>query len=153
LYPHRTVLENLTDAIGLELPDEFAKFKAHSVLVAAGFEEERIEDTVQKYPDELSEGERHRVALAQVLIREPIIVILDEPSGTMDPITQQDVSRSIKTARNELGQTFVIVSHDLGFVLNTCEEVILMRDGKIVKIGKPAEVIQFFTPEEKEELT
>jgi methyl coenzyme M reductase system subunit A2 len=71
----------------------------------------------------------------------------------MDPITQQDVSRSIKTARNELGQTFVIVSHDLGFVLNTCEEVILMRDGKIVKIGKPAEVIQFFTPEEKKELT
>ncbi len=153
LYPHRTVLENLTDAIGLELPDEFAKFKAHSVLIAAGFEEGCIEDTVQKYPDELSEGERHRVALAQVLIREPIIVILDEPSGTMDPITQQDVSRSIKTARNELGQTFVIVSHDLGFVLNTCEEVILMRDGKIVKIGKPAEVIRFFTPEEKKELT
>ncbi len=152
LYPHRTVLENLTDAIGLELPDEFAKFKAHSVLIAAGFEEGCIDDTVEKYPDELSEGERHRVALAQVLIREPIVVILDEPSGTMDPITQQDVTRSIKSARNELGQTFIIVSHDLGFVLNTCEEVILMRDGKIAKIGKPAEVIEFFTPEERKEL-
>jgi len=139
LYPYRTVLENLTDAIGLELPDEFAKFKAHNVLAAAGFEERGIEETLKKYPDELSEGERHRVALAQVLIREPIIVILDEPSGTMDPITQQDVSRSIKTARNELGQTFIIVSHDLGFVLNTCEEAILMREGKIAKMGSPAE--------------
>jgi len=152
LYPYRTVLENLTDAIGLELPDEFAKFKAHNVLAAAGFEEGGIEETLKKYPDELSEGERHRVALSQVLIREPIIVILDEPSGTMDPITQQDVSRSIKTARNELGQTFIIVSHDLGFVLNTCEEAILMREGKIAKMGSPAEVIKFFTPEEREEL-
>ncbi len=152
LYPHRTVLENLTEAIGLELPDEFAKFKAHSVLSASGFDENCIDETVEKYPDELSEGERHRVALAQVLIREPIIIILDEPSGTMDPITQQDVSHSIKNARNELGQTFIIVSHDLGFVSNTCEDVILMREGKLAKLGKPAEVIEYFTPEEKEEL-
>ena len=152
LYPYRTVLENLTDAIGLELPDEFAKFKAHNVLAAAGFDESCIESTVLRYPDELSEGERHRVALAQILIREPIIMILDEPSGTMDPITQQDVSRSIKNARNDLGQTFIIVSHDLGFVMNTCEEVILMRDGKIAERGAPNDIIKKFTPEEEKKL-
>ncbi|MEN3017130.1 MAG: methyl coenzyme M reductase system, component A2 [Candidatus Methanosuratincola petrocarbonis] len=152
LYPHRTVQENLTDAIGLELPDEFAKFKAQSVLTAAGFDEATIERTLSKYPDELSEGERHRVALAQVLIKEPIIVLLDEPSGTMDPITQQDVARSIKNARNELGQTFVIISHDMGFVANTCEDTILMRNGKIVSRGKPLDVAKELTPEEKNEL-
>ncbi|MDI9643951.1 MAG: methyl coenzyme M reductase system, component A2 [Candidatus Verstraetearchaeota archaeon] len=152
LYPHRTVQENLTEAIGLELPDEFARFKAHSVLTAAGFDEASIERTLTKYPDELSEGERHRVALAQVLIKEPIIVLLDEPSGTMDPLTQQDVSKSIKNARNELGQTFLIVSHDLGFVTNTCEEGILMRAGKVVSRGKPSDLAKELTPEEKEEL-
>ncbi len=152
LYPHRTVQENLTDAIGLELPDEFARFKAQSVLTAAGFDEDTIERTLSKYPDELSEGERHRVALAQVLIKEPIVVLLDEPSGTMDPITQQDVARSIKNARNELGQTFVIISHDMGFVENTCEDAILMRNGKIVSRGKPSDVAKELTPEEKNEL-
>lgn len=152
LYPHRTVQENLTDAIGLELPDEFARFKAQSVLTAAGFDEATIERTLSKYPDELSEGERHRVALAQVLIKEPIIVLLDEPSGTMDPITQQDVARSIKNARNELGQTFVIISHDMGFVANTCEDAILMRNGKVVSRGKPLDVAKELTPEEKNEL-
>ena len=148
LYPHRTVLENLTDCIGLNLPDEFAKFKAHSVLSASGFDEGYINSKMTSYPDELSEGERHRVALAQILIREPIIMIFDEPSGTMDPITQKDVSRSIRNARNELGQTFVIVSHDLEFVRNTCDEAILMRNGKIVERGIPSEIINNFTPEE-----
>ncbi|MBC7120211.1 MAG: methyl coenzyme M reductase system, component A2 [Candidatus Methanosuratus sp.] len=152
LYPHRTVQENLTDAIGLELPDEFAKFKAQSVLMAAGFDESNIERTLSKYPEELSEGERHRVALAQVLIKEPIIVLLDEPSGTMDIITQQDVAKSIKNARTELGQTFIIISHDMEFVDNTCEEAILMRNGKVVSSGKPSELAKELTQEEKDEL-
>jgi methyl coenzyme M reductase system subunit A2 len=100
----------------------------------------------------LSEGERHRAALAQVLIREPHLIILDEPSGTMDPITKADVARSIKNARNELGQTFVIISHDLDFVISTCEEVILMRDGKIISKGNPSEVLKAFSAEEKKEM-
>ncbi len=152
LYPHRTVLENLTDAIGLELPDEFAKFKALMVLRAAGFQESMTDSVLDKYPDELSEGERHRVALAQVLIKEPILVILDEPSGTMDPITQQDVSKSIRNARNELRQTFIIVSHDMGFVLNTCDEALLLRNGRVVMRGAASEVVEAFTPEEIAEL-
>ncbi|MCX8181985.1 MAG: methyl coenzyme M reductase system, component A2 [Candidatus Methanomethyliaceae archaeon] len=153
LYPHRTIQENLTDAIGLELPDEFAKFKAVMVLRAAGFQESLTEIILNKYPDELSEGERHRVALAQVLIREPVLVILDEPTGTMDPITQKDVSKSIKNARNELRQTFLIVSHDMGFVLNTCDEALLLRDGKIVMKGPVCEVVRSFSSEEIAELS
>jgi methyl coenzyme M reductase system subunit A2 len=152
LYPHCTIIENLTDAIGLGLPDEFARFKAEVVLTATGYEEAGIEKILKSYPDELSEGERHRAALAQVLIREPHLIILDEPSGTMDPITKADVARSIKNARNELGQTFIIVSHDLEFVLSTCEEVILMREGKIVSQGKPNDVLKTFTAEEAKEL-
>ena len=152
LYPHLTVIENLTDAVGLGLPDEFARFKANIVLTATGFEEKEdiIEKILASYPDELSEGERHRVALAQVLIKEPHLVILDEPSGTMDPITKHEVARSIKNARNELGQTFIIISHDLDFILSTCEDVILMRDGKIVTEGKPADVLKTFTDQERQ---
>jgi len=134
LYPHRTILENLTDAIGLELPGELARIKAIYVLKGAGFDEKFVEKKLDLYADELSEGERHKVGLAQVLIKEPRIVILDEPSGTMDPSTKIEVMKSIKQAQNTLGETFIIVSHDIDFVGLTCDRAALMQDGKIVKL-------------------
>ncbi|AEF96040.1 methyl coenzyme M reductase system, component A2 [Methanotorris igneus] len=152
LYPHRTVLYNLTESIGLELPGEFARMKAIHVLTSVGFSEEEAEAILEKYPKELSVGERHRVALAQVLIREPHVVILDEPTGTMDPITRNTVAESIHKSRMELDQTYIIVSHDMDFVLNVCDRAALMRNGKIVKIGKPEEIVKILTEEEKEEM-
>ncbi|NYT08106.1 MAG: methyl coenzyme M reductase system, component A2 [Methanomicrobiales archaeon] len=116
LYPHRNVLDNLTDAIGLEFPKELAMLKARASLKMAGFSDGITDSVLLRYPGELSSGERHRVALAQVLIREPRLVILDEPTGTMDPITRQDVVHSILHARHEMDETFIIVSHDMDFV-------------------------------------
>ncbi|MFA0834008.1 MAG: methyl coenzyme M reductase system, component A2 [Methanobacterium formicicum] len=152
LYPHRNVLGNLTEAISLELPAEFAKMKALYVLNAVGFDEAYAEKIITKYPDELSGGERHRVALAQVLIKEPNIVILDEPTGTMDPITRVQVTDSIRKARDELKQTFLIISHDMDFVLDVCDRAALMRGGKILKIGLPQDIVEDLTPSEKEKM-
>jgi methyl coenzyme M reductase system subunit A2 len=140
LYPHRTILDNLTDAIGLEFPKELAMQKAVISLKMAGFVPDDIKSILHRYPAELSQGERHRVALAQVLIREPRIVVLDEPTGTMDPITKLDVKHSILTARKEMEETFIIVSHDMDFVQDICDRVALMRGGKIVQIGSPSEI-------------
>ena len=75
LYPHRDILGNLTDAISLNLPAEFAKIKAEHILETVGFEKEKSMSILSKWQDELSGGERHRVALAQVLIKEPNIVV------------------------------------------------------------------------------
>ncbi len=152
LYPHRNVLGNLTEAISLELPAEFAKMKAIYVLKAVGFDDEYAESILKKSPDELSGGERHRVALAQVLIKEPNIIILDEPTGTMDPITRVQVTDSIIKAREELNQTFLIISHDMEFVLDVCDRACLMRGGKILKIGEPESIIEELTPTEKEKM-
>lgn len=150
LYPHRTVLDNLTDAIGLEFPKELAVRKAIITLKMAGFTGEKSKDILDRYPSQLSEGERHRVALAQVLIREPRIVILDEPSGTMDPITKLDVKHSILTSRNEMDETFIMVSHDMEFVRDICDRLALMRGGKIVQIGPTSEVLASLTEEERQ---
>jgi len=152
LYPHRNVLVNLTEAISLELPAEFAQMKAIYVLKAVGFEEDYAETLLKKYPDELSGGERHRVAIAQVLIKEPNIVILDEPTGTMDPITRVQVTDSIRKARKELNQTFLIISHDMDFVLDVCDRASLMRGGKILKTGLPHEIVEELTSTEKKKM-
>ncbi|QSZ67184.1 methyl coenzyme M reductase system, component A2 [Methanofollis aquaemaris] len=150
LYPHRTVLDNLTDAIGLEFPKELAVRKAVITLKMAGFPEEKSRDILDRRPSELSEGERHRVALAQVLIREPRIVILDEPTGTMDAITKVDVKHSIMHAREEMDETFIVVSHDMEFVHDICDRIALMRGGKIIALGEPEEVLARLTEEERE---
>jgi methyl coenzyme M reductase system subunit A2 len=150
LFPHRTVLDNLTDAIGLEFPKELAMRKAIVTLRMAGFSEDKSTEILDRMPGQLSEGERHRVALAQVLIREPRIVILDEPTGTMDPITKIDVKHSIMHAREEMEETFIVVSHDMEFVRDICDRLALMRGGKIVQIGKTAEVLASLTEEERQ---
>jgi methyl coenzyme M reductase system subunit A2 len=149
LYPHRTILDNLTDAIGLEFPKELAMRKAIITLKMAGFTEEKSREVLNRRPDQLSEGEKHRVALAQVLIREPRIVILDEPTGTMDPITKIDVKHSIMHARGEIDETFIVVSHDMEFVKDICDRIALMRNGKIVKLGPTAEVLEMLSAEER----
>jgi methyl coenzyme M reductase system subunit A2 len=150
LFPHRSILDNLTDAIGLEFPKELAMQKAIITLKMAGFTPEKSREILHRLPSTLSEGERHRVALAQVLIREPNIVILDEPTGTMDPITKVDVKHSILHAREEMEDTFIVVSHDMDFVSDVCDRCALMRFGKIVQIGPTEEVLAEVTEEERD---
>ncbi len=152
LYPHKNIIENLTDSISLALPAEFGKIKALHVLHAVGFSEDYAAAMLKKYPHELSGGERHRVALAQVLIKEPKIIILDEPTGTMDPITRVQLTDSIIKAREELNQTFLIISHDMDFVIDVCDVASLMRGGKLLKTGHPQEIIKDLTVKEKEKM-
>ncbi|MFZ3146260.1 MAG: methyl coenzyme M reductase system, component A2 [Methanothrix sp.] len=152
LYPSRSVIENLTEAIGLSLPFELAERKAIHTLETVGFSEEQAEAVLEKMPHELSEGERHRVAMAQVLIKEPRIVVLDEPTGTMDAITKIEVTNSILNAREELGETFIIVSHDMDFVKNVCDRAMLMRNGRAIFTGLPDEVLSKITEEEEKEM-
>jgi methyl coenzyme M reductase system subunit A2 len=84
-----------------------------------------------------------------VLIREPKIVILDEPTGTMDPITKIDVKHSIMHSRDEMDETFIVVSHDMEFVRDICDRLALMRGGKIVEIGTTADVLAHLTEDER----
>ncbi|KGK99045.1 ABC transporter ATP-binding protein [Methanococcoides methylutens] len=149
LYTHRSIIDNLTESIGIDLPYELAVRKAIKTLIATGFSEEKAKSILPKMADDISEGERHRVALAQILMKEPNIIVMDEPTGTMDPITKIEVTRSILKARDEMGDTFVIVSHDMDFLQEACDRVALMRDAKIVAVGEPNDVLSQLTEEER----
>lgn len=148
LYPHRTVLDNLTESIRLELPPKLGKRKAIQTLMTAGFTEKKANEILTKMPTELSVGEKHRVAMTQVLIKEPRILVLDEPTGTMDPVTKIEVAKSILKARKEFGETFIIVSHDMDFVAQICDRVALMRLGEILDIGDTDAVLSRISKKE-----
>jgi methyl coenzyme M reductase system subunit A2 len=144
LYPHSTVLENLTDSIGLELPKELSRAMALEMMESVGFEYEYAKELLETYPPYLSGGEKHRIAIARELMRSPEIIILDEPTGTLDPITTVSVIDAIKKSRRRLGQTYVVVTHDMSFAEKTCDRIALMRGGKILDIGPPEKVLAKF---------
>jgi methyl coenzyme M reductase system subunit A2 len=150
LYPHRNVLYNLTESIGLKLEHELARTKSINTLRAVGFDENTAREVLEKTSYELSVGERQRVTMAQVLIREPRVVIFDEPTGTMDPITKNEVANSILTARKETGTTFVIVSHDIEFVRNVCDRAAHMNLGKITAMNDIGSVLDEIKSEKPE---
>jgi methyl coenzyme M reductase system subunit A2 len=70
----------------------------------------------------------------------------------MDPITRVQVTDSIRKAREELNQTFLIISHDMDFVLDVCDRAGLMRGGKILRIGEPQNIVDDLTPTEKKKM-
>ncbi len=144
LYYHSNVVENLTDSIGLTMPAEIARMKARDVLRMVGFDDMKIDEVLQSMPDELGVGEQHRVALARALMTEPELLILDEPTGTIDSLTLNDVIKAILQSRKELHQTYLIMSHDIDFMERVCDRAMFMSGGEVIKIGKPDEIIKLF---------
>jgi phospholipid/cholesterol/gamma-HCH transport system ATP-binding protein len=94
----------------------------------------------QKYPAELSGGMRKRVALARAIVREPKIVLYDEPTTGLDPLTTESVDDMIIGARQKLGVTSVVISHDIGSTFHIADHVAMLHDGRIVEEGPPEKV-------------
>ncbi|HIH97911.1 MAG TPA: methyl coenzyme M reductase system, component A2 [Thermoplasmata archaeon] len=149
LYPFSTMLENLTSCIGVKLPKEIARIKAIETLRGVGFSPKVITNKLlNSFPNTLSEGEKQRAMIAKVLMKEPKLMVLDEPTGTLDPISKQAIVDCILRARENLDQTFIVISHDLDFVIDTCDRVILMNEGKIYLEGRPKSVAEAFEKNE-----
>ncbi|MHC1585158.1 MAG: methyl coenzyme M reductase system, component A2 [Candidatus Syntropharchaeia archaeon] len=142
VYPNLNVYDNLQSALTIELPADIVAEKIYKCMKAVGFTEEEIDNILYAYPDTLSEGERHRLAFARVLMTDPEIVLLDEPTGTADPLTRLEMVKSIKSARDTLGQTYIVVSHDIDFIDMVCDRAVLMRVGKFVEMGDPSHVVE-----------
>lgn len=93
-----------------------------------------------KFPSELSGGMTKRVAIARALALEPDIVFLDEPTSGLDPIASSEIDRLIRSLRDTLGFTVLMVTHDPGCLSSICDRVAALADGKIAAIGSPAEL-------------
>lgn len=138
LFPYRNIIHNLTRSLGMY---KYDPGKVISTLMIVGFTEKRAKEILKKMPDELSEGERLRVAMGQILMKNPKIVLLDEPVGTMDPITRLGVARSILNVRYKSETTFIITSNTMDFISMVCDRVALMHNGKVVEVGETGSVL------------
>src|SRR5712692_7752294 len=99
-----------------------------------------LHDVEKKYPAELSGGMRKRVGLARAIVREPKIVLYDEPTTGLDPLTTESVDEMIINARQRLGVTSVVISHDIGSAFHIGDRIAVINEGRIVEEGTPEEV-------------
>jgi phospholipid/cholesterol/gamma-HCH transport system ATP-binding protein len=97
-----------------------------------------LHDVEDKYPAELSGGMRKRVGLARAIVRDPKIVLYDEPTTGLDPLTTESVDEMIIAAREKLGVTSVVISHDVGSTFHIGDVVAMLYDGRIVEMGPPS---------------
>ncbi|MEA1878159.1 MAG: ABC transporter ATP-binding protein [Bacteroidota bacterium] len=91
----------------------------------------KLAERLNHKPSELSGGEKQRVAVARALMNNPDVIMADEPSGNLDSEHQQELHELFLTLRKEMGQTFIIVTHDSGLA-EMCDRVVRMKDGRII---------------------
>lgn len=128
LLPEFTALENiLIPAYIAGTPIGKAKQRASELLDFMG-----LKDRASHKPNELSGGEKQRVAVARALMNKPAVILADEPSGSLDTQNKQELHQLFFDLRNQLGQTFVIVTHDEQLAATT-DRTIKMRDGLLVE--------------------
>jgi glycine betaine/proline transport system ATP-binding protein len=137
LMPHRTVRDNV--AFSLEVR---GKSEAERAKVAA-----RVIDMVNltgwdtKYPDELSGGMQQRVGLARALAADPTILLMDEPFSALDPLIRRQLQTTFMELSAELHKTTVFITHDLDEAIRIGDRIAIMKDGVLVQIGTPEQIV------------
>lgn len=125
LLPEFTAMENIMiPAYIAGISTKEAKKRAKELL-----EFMNLTDRANHKPNELSGGEKQRVAVARALINKPAVILADEPSGSLDSKNKEELHQLFFKLRDEFGQTFVIVTHDEGLA-NICDRKIMLQDGQ-----------------------
>ena len=138
LFSNLTVLENITLAPikTKQLSEKEAQNEAMKLLRMIG-----LEDKKDVYPDNLSVGQKQRVAIIRSLIMNPEIMLFDEPTSALDPEMIEEVLTLMKEVAQK-GMTMVIVTHELDFANDIANKVVFMDEGKIVETGTPTEIFK-----------
>ena len=137
LLPHRTVLSNI--AFGLELqgiPKEEREKKAHesiAVVGLKGYENQRV--------DELSGGMQQRVGLARALANNPEVLLMDEAFSALDPLIREQMQDELLDLQEKMKRTIVFITHDLDEAIKLGDRIAIMKDGEVVQVGTPEEIL------------
>jgi osmoprotectant transport system ATP-binding protein len=140
LLPHWTVgrnVELVPALLGWQPPKRRARCDA--LLDLVGLPPDRYR---RRYPSELSGGQRQRVAFARALAADPDVILLDEPFGALDALTRVDLQDEFARLERQLGKTMLLVTHDLLEAVRLADRIAVMRGGRILQVGRPAELRQ-----------
>jgi glycine betaine/proline transport system ATP-binding protein len=137
LLAHRRVTENV--AFGLEIqgvPKAERLERAAEMLRLVG-----LEDAANQFPDQLSGGMQQRVGLARAFAVDPALMLYDEPFSALDPLIRRDMQDEVCRLQEETGKTMLFITHDLPEALRLGDRIAIMRDGAIVQLGTPEELV------------
>ncbi len=138
LFPHLTVYENI--AFGLRVakrPKAEIRREVEQMLRLI-----QMEDQAHKRPDQISGGQKQRVAIARALINKPQVLLLDEPLAALDLKLRQRMLIELDLIHDEVGITFLYVTHDQGEAMSLSDRIAVMNSGKIEQLGTPAEIYE-----------
>jgi len=136
LFPHMTVAQNV--AFGLQM--EKLDAKVIEARVAAVLEKVKLTGYERRRPSQLSGGQQQRVALARALVKEPKVLLLDEPLSALDLKLRRGMQIELKRLQQDTGITFVFVTHDQDEAMSMGDRIAVFKDGQIVQIGTPREI-------------
>lgn len=137
LFPHRTVLDNTE--YGLEVqgtPKDEREKKAKEALELVG-----LKGYENQYPGELSGGMQQRVGLARALANDPDILLMDEAFSALDPLIRKDMQDFLLELQEKMERTIIFITHDLDEALRIGDRIVLMKDGSVVQVGTPEEIM------------
>ncbi len=143
LFPHMTVEKNI--AYGL-VRDGIAKAEIKD-RVSDMIKLVQLNDLAKRKPNQLSGGQRQRVALARALIKQPKVLLLDEPLGALDKRLREQTQYELMNLQDQLGITFVVVTHDQEEAMTLSTRIAVMDAGKFVQTGTPTEIYE--TPDSR----
>ena len=137
LLPHRKVVDNIAYALEINGVSKVDRHKrAHEVIELVG-----LQGYSEAYPEQLSGGMQQRVGLARALAVDPEIMFLDEPFSALDPLIRRDMQNEVIRLHHELGKTMVFITHDLQEAAKVGDRIAIMRDGALIQVGTPAELV------------
>jgi putrescine transport system ATP-binding protein len=139
LFPHMSVEQNV--AFGLK--QEGLPGSEIAQRVGAMLDIVKLGDFLQRKPHQLSGGQRQRVALARSLVKKPKLLLLDEPLGALDKKLREQTQFELVNIQEQLGVTFVIVTHDQEEAMTLATRIGVMNQGRIVQVGSPHEIYEF----------
>ena len=139
LFPHMTVAQNV--AYGLK--KDRVPAADIDARVADMLKMVRLDGKARRKPNRLSGGERQRVALARALVKRPKLLLLDEPLAALDKKLRQHTQFELMNLQDELGTTFIVVTHDQEEAMTLASRVVIMNRGEFEQVGTPGEVYEY----------
>lgn len=136
LFSHMTIAENI--AFGLKIKKKSNQYIKDKISYALKLV--NLDGYENRRPDSLSGGQQQRIAIARAIVNEPKVLLLDEPLGALDLKLRQDMQYELIRLKNELGITFIFVTHDQEEALTMSDTIVVMNQGYIQQIGSPEDI-------------